>query len=563
MPADDETKAYIEKHNVGGLVEQLLQHLGKHRPDDPLVGIADWAAKQSLQQRMQISKRRGTQLDHNMALDIYQDNAVLNKAVGIICTIGPVSQPVEELKELINAGMSVSRMNFSHGDHAFHGSTIANTRQAAKELGVTVALALDTKGPEIRTGNIENGGTLDLPTGHALKLSTDEQYKEKGSLEVLYVDYKNITKVMNVGQQVFIDDGLLALEIREIGDDFLNTVVVNPSIIASKRGVNLPHVVVDLPAVSEKDKADLKFAAEQGVDMIFASFIRKASQVKEVRQCLEENGGHDIKVIAKIENHEGIQNFDQILDEADGVMVARGDLGTEIPIEKVFVAQKMMVSKCNVKGKPCIVATQMLESMTNNPRPTRAEANDVANAVLDGADMVMLSGETAKGSFRKECVTMMNKITVEAQAANREENLFDSIKGLRKIPISIAETIACGAVNSAFELQAKAIIAVTSTGNTARMMSKYRAPCPIIAVTTEERTARQLLLHRFVKPLLVEKNELTASEADREEKVKLATDFAIKTGLAQSGDKLIVVHAGPNVAHRKGFANQTRVVVVA
>eukprot|EP01059_Diplonema_ambulator_P008894 TRINITY_DN18665_c0_g1_i1.p1 TRINITY_DN18665_c0_g1~~TRINITY_DN18665_c0_g1_i1.p1 ORF type:complete len:573 (+),score=216.81 TRINITY_DN18665_c0_g1_i1:216-1721(+) len=500
-----------------------------------------------------------------MGLNIYNDNAKLRKAVGIVCTIGPVSQSVEELKTLMNAGMTVCRMNLSHGDHAFHETTLNNTRQAAQELGHTIAIALDTKGPEIRTGDIEGGGTLTLPHGHAIKLTTNDEYKDKGSMEILYVDYKNITKVMTVGQQIFVDDGLLSLEVTEIGEDFVNTRVVNPSTITSKRGVNLPHVIVDLPAVSDKDKEDLKFACDKGVDMIFASFIRKASQVREVRAVLEQHGGQGIKIISKIENHEGMQNFDEILEESDGIMVARGDLGTEIPIEKVFVAQKMMASKCNVKGKPCIVATQMLESMTTNPRPTRAEASDVANAVLDGADLVMLSGETAKGAFREACVTMMRKITIEAQASSREENLFDSIKGLRRVPISVPETIACGAVNSAYELNAKAIIAVTSTGKTARLMSKYRSPCPIIAVTTTEHTARQLLFHRFVKPLIMPADQLPKDPkdlSDREVKVKYATKYVIDNGIATSGDRLVVVHAGPKVAHGAGFANQTRIIVV-
>eukprot|EP01065_Artemidia_motanka_P017491 TRINITY_DN2094_c8_g1_i1.p1 TRINITY_DN2094_c8_g1~~TRINITY_DN2094_c8_g1_i1.p1 ORF type:complete len:590 (+),score=177.14 TRINITY_DN2094_c8_g1_i1:96-1772(+) len=551
----DQIRRYFKETGVDIMVEQFLVYLSEKRPQNPLLAMADWASKQVASQRMDMYYKTGTLLEHNTELDIYKDPHYWEPAVGIIGTIGPVSQPVDELMKLMEAGLTVVRMNFSHGSHEFHGQTIANAREAARRLGKTVAIALDTKGPEIRTGFIPDSGELDLPMGHKIRVTTNDAYRDRCSMEHLYVDYKNITKVMKVGQEVFVDDGLLSLKVLAVGSDYLDTEVSNPSRISSKRGVNLPLVEVDLPAVSDKDKDDLRFGAQQGVDMIFASFIRKASQVREVREVLTAAGGKNIKIISKIENHEGVQNFDAILAETDGVMVARGDLGTEIPIEKVFVAQKMMCSKCNLAGKPVIVATQMLESMIKNPRPTRAEASDVANAVLDGADMVMLSGETAKGDFRVNCVQVMRKITSEAQAAAWEESRFESVKALRTLPINPEESVACGAVNSAFELQAKVIVVLTTSGSTARLISKYRAPCPILSVTKNETTARQLLIHRGC-------HSVATTDPDRESRVRVGVDYARKEGLAKKGDLIVVVHADPKTASGGGYANQTRIVVV-
>eukprot|EP01061_Rhynchopus_euleeides_P047322 TRINITY_DN943_c0_g1_i1.p1 TRINITY_DN943_c0_g1~~TRINITY_DN943_c0_g1_i1.p1 ORF type:complete len:570 (+),score=162.44 TRINITY_DN943_c0_g1_i1:48-1757(+) len=546
-------KEYLERTNLGLVIESLLGHLLDKKPADPLLAISDWAAREQDNRRLEVAARRGTQLDHNIALDV-DAKANATSAIGIIATIGPVSQPVDAMKTLMEAGVNIVRLNASHGDHTFHGKTIENARAAAKELGRTIAIALDTKGPEIRTGDVKGGGELQFKTGDKLKLTTDEAFRTEGTKDCIFVDYKNITQVMNVGQQVFVDDGVLSLVVTEKGDNYLQTEVVNGHTVSSRRGINLPHTHVDLPAVSEKDESDLKFAAQLGLDMVFASFIREGSQVREVRAKLAEGGNPNVKVISKIENHQGIENFDDILAESDGIMVARGDLGTEIPLEKVFLAQKMMIGKCNASGKPCIVATQMLESMIQNPRPTRAEASDVANAVLDGADIVMLSGETAKGPFGKECVATMRRVTLEAQVANREQNLFESVRALRQFPISMQESIVSSAVNSAYELQAVAIIALTNTGTTARLVAKYRPPCPIVAVTYNEATARQILLHRFVKPMLV-------SERDRERRLKLAMKHVLDIGLGKEGDKVILVHAGPMDKGEHG-ANLTRVVVL-
>ncbi|OAX77127.1 pyruvate kinase, partial [Emergomyces africanus] len=305
-----------------------------------------------------------------------------------------------------------------------------------------------------------------------------------------YVDYKNITKVIEKGKLIYVDDGILSFQVLEIiNDHSLRARCLNNGVISSKKGVNLPGTDIDLPALSEKDKADLRFGVKNKVDMVFASFIRRASDIRDIRAVLGE-AGREIQIIAKIENQQGVNNFDEILDETDGVMVARGDLGIEIPAAKVFIAQKMMIAKCNIKGKPVICATQMLESMTYNPRPTRAEVSDVANAVQDGADCVMLSGETAKGDYPKEAVTMMHETCLIAEVAIPYVNVFDELRNLAPRPMDIVESIAMAAVSASLELNAGAILVLTTSGHSARLLSKYRPICPIIMVTRNDIAAR-------------------------------------------------------------------------
>lgn len=319
------------------------------------------------------------------------------KKTKIVCTIGPKTESVEKLTELVNAGMNVMRLNFSHGDYEEHGTRIANFRKVMEATGKQLAILLDTKGPEIRTIKLEGGNDVDLVAGQEFTFTTDTSVV--GNKDKVAVTYAGFAADLNVGNTILVDDGLIEMEVIATTDTEVKCKVLNNGALGENKGVNLPGVSVNLPALSEKDKNDLKFGCEQGVDFVAASFIRKASDVQEIREVLAANGGENIHIISKIENQEGVDNFDEILELSDGIMVARGDLGVEIPAEEVIFAQKMMIEKCNRARKMVITATQMLDSMINNPRPTRAEAGDVANAVMDGTDAVMLSGETAKGKY--------------------------------------------------------------------------------------------------------------------------------------------------------------------
>lgn len=506
-----------------------------------------------------------TYLDHICALDI-DSRASYVRLSGIICTIGPASRDPAILETMMETGMNIARLNFSHGSHEYHADTIKNIRTAvenySKKLGMAypLAIALDTKGPEIRTGLLEGGASaeIELKRGDSIKLTTDPAFMEKCSTQVIYVDYENIQKVVKIGNHVYIDDGLISLVCTSISGAFLTCTIENGGMLGSRKGVNLPGVPVDLPAVSEKDISDLQFGVDQDVDMIFASFIRNADALVEIRNVLGEKGKM-IKIISKIENQQGMHNLNEIIKASDGIMVARGDLGIEIPTEKVFLAQKSMIARCNKFGKPVICATQMLESMVKKPRPTRAESSDVANAILDGADCVMLSGETAKGDYPVECVLTMARICKEAEAAIWQKQIFSDLSCKAIAPIDAAQTVAVATVEASAKCLAAAIIVITTSGRSAHHISKYRPRCPIIAVTRNSQTARQAHLHRAILPLQYLEPALNDWLKDVDARVQCGIQFGKSRGFIKSGDPVIVVTGWKQGS---GFTNTMRIVNV-
>ncbi|XP_049797640.1 pyruvate kinase-like isoform X1 [Schistocerca nitens] len=504
-------------------------------------------------------------LDHMCALDI-DSKASYVRLSGIICTIGPASRDPAVLEKMMETGMNVARLNFSHGSHEYHAETIKNIREAAanysKKLGMEypLAIALDTKGPEIRTGLLEGGGSaeVELVKGQSIKLTTDKAYMERGTSETVYVDYDNILKVVKPGNRIFIDDGLISVICTSVAPPHLVCTVENGGMLGSRKGVNLPGLPVDLPAVSEKDKKDLLFGVEQQVDMVFASFIRNAAALQEIRSVMGE-GGKKILIISKIENHQGMVNLDEIIEASDGIMVARGDLGIEIPPEKVFLAQKAMISRCNKVGKPVICATQMLESMVKKPRPTRAETSDVANAILDGADCVMLSGETAKGDYPLECVLTMANICKEAEAAIWQRQIFSDLSSKAVPPMDVAQSVAIATVEASMKCLATAIIVITTTGRSAHVISKYRPRCPIIAVTRYGQVARQCHLYRAILPLHYTAPPLQDWLKDVDVRVQFGLQFGKSRGFIRDGDPVIVVTGWKQGS---GFTNTMRIVHV-
>lgn len=480
----------------------------------------------------------------------------------IIGTIGPVTNSVEKLTELRKAGMNIARLNFSHGTHEYHQSVIDNCRKSMEVYpGRPLAIALDTKGPEIRTGVTRDGKDYEIFAGHEFIVTTDPEFYDKCDADTLYIDYKNVTKVIDKGKFIFVDDGVLRLEVLEILDDQrIRVKADNNGVISSHKGVNLPNTDVDLESLSDKDIKDLKFGVKNRVNMIFASFIRSAADVRAIRQVLGEEGKY-IQIISKIENQQGVSNFDAILRETDGVMVARGDLGIEIPAARVFLVQKQLIAKCNLAGKPVICATQMLDSMTYNPRPTRAEVSDVGNAVLDGADCVMLSGETAKGKYPVEAVAMMRETCLIAEQSICYNYLFNQLRNLVPAPTDTAETVAISAVSAAFEQKAGAIIVLSTSGNTARLCAKYRPICPILMVTRNEEVAMFCHLYRGVYPFVYHKSHPSTAEAwqtDVEERIYWVIREAQKLNVLHPHKPVVAIQGW-----RAGFGhtNTMRIII--
>jgi pyruvate kinase len=468
----------------------------------------------------------------------------------IVCTIGPASESVEKLTQLIEAGMNVARLNFSHGDFEEHGQRIQNIREASKLTGKTVAILLDTKGPEIRTNNMVNG-TIELKSGDNIIISMTEV---EGTTEKFSITYPGLIDDVHVGSKILLDDGLIGLEVLHIDKEQneIQTKILNSGTLKNKKGVNVPGVSVKLPGITEKDTSDIIFGIEQGVDFIAASFVRRASDVLEIRQLLEEKQATHIHIIPKIENQEGVDNIDEILEVSDGLMVARGDLGVEIPAEEVPLVQKMLIKKCNTQGKPVITATQMLDSMQRNPRPTRAEASDVANAIFDGTDAIMLSGETAAGVYPVEAVQTMHNIASRAeQALDHKEILSARSKDSEH---NLTDAIGQSVAHTALNLDVNAIITPTESGHTARMISKYRTKAQIVAVTANEQVVRRLALVWGVYP------QLGRICSSTDEMLDSAVEESVNSGIVKHGD-LVVITAGVPVGEA-GTTNLMKIHVV-
>ena len=428
----------------------------------------------------------------------------LMRKTKIICTLGPSSSDEATLRRMMEAGMDVARFNFSHGTHEEHLEKFRIVDRLREELGLPIGTMLDTKGPEIRLGVFENGAVMLQPGAHFIL--TPEQVP--GTEERSYITYGGLGRDLRPGSRVLIDDGLIELTVDYITDKGeIHTTVKSGGRVSNRKGVNVPGVHLTLPFLSEADKQDLLFGIETGFDFVAASFVRTAEDVGEMRRFLEEHGGRRIKIISKIENAEGVENIDEILRVSDGVMVARGDMGVEIPLEDVPIHQKSLIKKAYMAGKHVITATQMLESMSNNPRPTRAEANDVANAIYDGTSAIMLSGESAAGKYPVEAVATM------ATIARRTEQDIDYRRRFYSHdyhPDDVTNAISHATCTTAYDLNAAAIISVTQSGQTARMCSRFRPGVPIIACTTSKEVFRQLSLAWGVTPIIMQMKYLQA-----------------------------------------------------
>ncbi|EZG72377.1 pyruvate kinase [Gregarina niphandrodes] len=447
----------------------------------------------------------------------------------IVCTLGPASWNVETLVEMMDAGMDICRFNFSHGDHETHGKALALVKEAqAQRPHKNIGLLLDTKGPEIRTGFFRDDlKSIELKKGQDLKIVTD--YSFKGDSTCIACTYEKLPQTVKPGSQILIADGSLSVEVKEVQKDYVVTTVMNDAKIGERKNMNLPGAKVDLPVCGEREIKDfLEFGIPNKMHYIAASFVQCAQDIRDIRQILGEAGKH-FKIIPKIENQEGLQNFDEILEECDGVMIARGDMGMEIPLEKVFLAQKMIIAKCNAVGKPVIVATQMLESMISAPRPTRAEVSDVANAVLDGCDAVMLSGESANGQFPVNAVRMLAHTALEAESCQDPAALFRAIHGATKGEKSVSESVACAAIEAAADVSADVLIVQTLSGNTARLMAKYRSNATVVAVSPCDFTVAQTTLLRGVIGV-------------KGETIEDGIAAAKTRGLLKTGDKYVAVH---------------------
>lgn len=452
----------------------------------------------------------------------------------IVCTIGPATESPQTLEALIRAGMDVARLNFSHGSVDEHRARIDLIRHLEEKVGKRVGILVDIQGPKIRLGNLGEDG-IHLDKGEHVYVTPDpDLVGVPQDVKALPILYPPLLKQIGPGQTIYLDDGLVELRVEETADAWARCLVVAGGELRSRKGVSLPEVDVDLPAIDEADVDHIRFAVEMSVEFVAASFVRRAEHVEAVREVIREAGGHQ-QVIAKIESREGVRNLDEILQAADGIMVARGDMGVELPSEEVPIVQKRLIEKCNRVGKPVITATQMLDSMIRNPRPTRAEVTDVANAIFDGTDAVMLSGETAVGHYPVEAVRMMDRIARKSEEALDYDSFLDRQR--RMSGRSVADAIARATCETAVDLQVEAILCSTQSGATARMVSKYRPRPPIMAVTPNVHVARQLSVVWGVAALVVPKVRRM------EEIVEVALQTVKERGLVKDGDRIAIAAA--------------------
>lgn len=466
----------------------------------------------------------------------------------IVATIGPATDSVETMKALLEHGVNVARLNFSHGTHEEHRRRIGLIRQASKETGIPIAIMVDTKGPEIRTKEVVDG-KISLVAGKQVILAPGDFV---GTPDRIAITYNELANDVKIGNSILVDDGLIELKVAGIKNDDVICDIINGGDLKNKKGINLPGVSTNLPSITEKDELDILFAIENDVDFIAASFVRKAIDVLHIRDILERYNSQ-ILIISKIESTEAVENINEILEVSDGIMVARGDLGVEIPPEQVPLVQKDIIKRCNEAGKPVVTATQMLDSMQRNPRPTRAEASDVANAILDGTDAVMLSGETAAGEYPIQSVKIMAQIATTIEQSEIYQQYLRQTQPC-EMASSITSALSFAVANVSCELNAKAVVTSTSSGYTARMVSKFKPCAEIIAVTPREIVSRQLLLSWGVRPVLGQESKST------DEMFRVAVDAAMHCNNIKSGD-LIVITAGVPVG-QSGTTNLMKIHII-
>ena len=473
------------------------------------------------------------------------------KKTKIICTMGPNTDDKNIMRELAKNGMDVARFNFSHGDHEEHLGRLEVLREVRKELDIPVAALLDTKGPEIRTGLLKDGKKVALKEGQTFTLTTRDVV---GDDTITHINYSGLNEDVTAGNKILIDDGLIELDVVEVNGTDIVCKVVNGGELGEKKGVNVPNVKIKLPALTEKDKEDILFGIRQGFDFIAASFVRTADCIREIKEILEEHGSN-MRVIAKIENAEGIENLDAIIEASDGIMVARGDMGVEIPAEKVPYIQKTIIRKCNEACKTVITATQMLDSMIRNPRPTRAEVTDVANAVYDGTDAVMLSGETAMGKYPVEALKMMATIVEDSEshldyAAYRQRKVSESNTK------NVSNAVCLASVSTAHDLGATAIIAPSISGFTTRMLSKWRPSATIIGMSPSMTTVRQMQLQWGVTPVWSRRADTT------DELIESSAEELKSRGMVHVGDTTVITAGVVTYSRRHEAATETNIMRV-